>query len=53
MDQFYHMWDIISVLVITGLMIGIVCAVLIGAIRIGWQLAPWIIVGAFVVWFLS
>jgi hypothetical protein len=35
------------------LMIGIVCAVLIGAIRIGWQLAPWIIVGAFVVWFLS
>jgi hypothetical protein len=47
------MWDIISVLVIAGLMIGIVCAVLIGAIRIGWQLAPWIIVGAFVVWFLS
>jgi hypothetical protein len=53
MDQIYHMWDIISVLVIAGLMIGIVCAVLIGAIRIGWQLAPWIIVGAFVVWFLT
>ena len=53
MDQIYHMWDIISVLVIAGLMIGIVCAVIFGAIRIGWQLAPWIIVGAFVVWFLS
>ena len=53
MDQLYYMWDIISVLVISGLMIGIVCAVIFGAIRIGWQLAPWIVVGAFVVWLLS
>jgi|TARA_R110000796_G_scaffold103080_1_gene212186 hypothetical protein len=53
MDQLYYMWDIISVLVIAGLMIGIVCAVIFGAIRIGWQLAPWIVVGAFVVWLLS
>jgi hypothetical protein len=48
MDQLHHMF-----LVIAGLMIGIVAAIFMGAIRIGWQLAPWIIVGALVVWFLS
>ena len=53
MDQIYHMWDIISVLVITGLMLGIIGAVVIGAVRIGWQMAPWIVVGAFVVWLLA
>jgi len=50
MDQLTHMWDIISVLVVSGLMIGIVAAVIFGAIRIGWQLAPWIVVGAFLIW---
>lgn len=29
--QFFQMWDTVSVLVITGLMIGIVCAVVIGS----------------------
>lgn len=53
MDTLYNMWDIMSVLIVAGLMLGIVAAVTFGAIRIGWQLAPWIVVGAFVVWFLS
>ena len=53
MEQLTNMWDIMSVLIVAGLMLGIVGAVLFGAIRIGWQLAPWIVVGAFVVWFLS
>ena len=50
MDQLTHMWDIISVLVVSGLMIGIIAAVVIGAVRIGWQLAPWIVFFAFLVW---
>ena len=53
MDQLTHMWDIMSMLIVLGLMLGIVGAVTFGAIRIGWQLAPWIVTGAFVVWLLS
>ena len=53
MEQLTNMWDVISVLVVFGLMIGISAAVIIGAVRIGWQLAPWIVVGAFLVWWLS
>ena len=53
METLYNMWDVISVLIISGLMLGIIGAVVIGAVRIGWQMAPWIVVGAFVVWFLS
>ena len=53
MDTLYNMWDVISVLIVLGLMIGIVGAVFVGALRIGWQLAPWIVIGAFVVWFMS
>jgi len=47
------MWDVISLLAIIGLMMGIVFAVLVGAIRIGWQLAPWIVAGAFIIWLLG
>ena len=53
MDQLANMWDIISVLIVAGLMLGIIGAVTFGAIRIGWQLAPWIVTGAFIVWFMS
>jgi Mg/Co/Ni transporter MgtE len=48
--QLANMWDIISVLLVTGLLIGIVAAVVIGAVRIGWQLAPWLVGFAFLVW---
>ena len=50
MDQLTHMWDIISILVVAGLMLGIVAAVTVGAIRIGWSLAPWIVIFAALVW---
>ena len=53
MYTLYNMWDVMSMLIVLGLMIGIVGAVTIGAIRIGWALAPWIVFGAFIVWFLS
>ena len=53
MDQLTNMWDIMSVLIIAGLMLGIVGAVFIGAVRIGWKLAPLIVIGAFIVWFLA
>ena len=53
METLFGMWDVMSVLIVLGLMIGIVLAVTIGAIRIGWNLAPWIVIGAFIVWFLS
>ena len=50
MDHLYNIWDIISLLAVVGLMIGIVFAVLIASIRIGWRLAPWIVAGAFIIW---
>ena len=53
METLFGMWDVMSVLIVLGLMIGIVLAVTIGAIRIGWNLAPWIAIGASIVWFLS
>jgi len=53
MEQLLQMWDIISVLVVAGLLIGIVAAVTIGAIRIGWTLAPWLVGAAFIIWFFA
>ena len=51
--DFYAAWDILSVLIVSGLLIGVVLAVIAGAIRIGWQLAPWIFVGALLLWFFQ
>jgi len=51
MDQLTTMWDIISVLLVLGLLLGIVGAVFVGALRIGWQLAPYLVGAAFIVWF--
>ena len=51
MDQLTAMWDIISVILVVGLLLGIVGAVFIGALRIGWQLAPYLVGVAFIVWF--
>jgi hypothetical protein len=51
MDQLVNMWDIVSVLLVVGLLLGIVGAVFIGAVRIGWQLAPYLVGVAFIVWF--
>jgi len=46
-------WDVLSVLIVSGFMIGIVLAVVAGAIKIGWQLAPYIFVGALILWFFG
>lgn len=40
-------------LVILGVTIGIVLAVIMGAVRIGWQFAPWIFIGALLMWFFG
>ena len=46
-------WDAISVLIVTGFTIGIVLAVVAGAIKLGWQLAPYIFIGAALLWFFG
>ena len=46
-------WLALEPLIMLGFTIGIVIAVLVGAARIGWQLAPWIFVGAFLVWYFG
>ena len=46
-------WDVLVPLIVLGFTIGVVFAVLVGAIKIGWQYAPWIFAGALLVWFLS
>jgi len=48
--DFAMAWDALTVLLVTGFTIGIVIAVVVGAIRIGWQLAPWIFGAAFLIW---
>ena len=46
-------WDALSVLLVMGFTIAVVVAVVVGAVRIGWQLAPWILGFAAIVWFLN
>jgi len=49
----YAAWDVLSVLIVMGFTIGVVVAIIVGAIRIGWQLAPWLFVGALLIWFFG
>lgn len=49
----YAAWDVLSVLIVMGFTIGVVLAIVVGAIRIGWQLAPWLFVGALLIWFFG
>jgi len=49
----YAAWDVLSVLIVMGFTIGVVVAIVVGAIRIGWQLAPWLFVGALLIWFFG
>jgi len=46
-------WELLQPLILLGFTIGVVAAVVIGAIRIGWQLAPWIFLGAALLWFFG
>jgi len=43
-------WDVLQPLLVFGFTFGVVLAVVAGAIKLGWQLAPWIFVGAALVW---
>jgi hypothetical protein len=47
------MLEILFDLVVAGFLIGVVLAVVAGAIKIGWQLAPYIFIGAALVWFFG
>ena len=49
----YTMWDIIQPLIINGFLIGIWMMVVVSCIRLSWILAPYIFVGAFIVWLLQ
>lgn len=46
-------WDVLNPLIILGFTIGVVLAVVFGAIKIGWQFAPWIFIGAMLIWFFT
>ena len=50
MTDLSEVWEVISILLVTGLMLGVVSAVVAGSIRIGWNLAPWIVICALLVW---
>tara|TARA_B100002019_G_scaffold293133_1_gene318927 strand:- start:2461 stop:2625 length:165 start_codon:yes stop_codon:yes gene_type:complete len=53
MNDIQIMWDMIVPLVITGITIGIVFSIIAGSIKIGWKFAPYLVVFAFIVWWLS
>ena len=46
-------WDVIQPLIILGFTIGVVLAIVVGAAKIGWKLAPWIFIGAGLLWFFG
>jgi hypothetical protein len=46
-------WEALQPLIVAGFTIGVVLAVVVGAIRVGWKLAPWILLAAFLVWFFG
>lgn len=46
-------WDTFQILAIIGISIGVVLAIISSSIKIGLQLAPWIFIGALIVWFLG
>lgn len=46
-------WDALYPLIVLGFSIGITFAILAGSIRIGWKLAPYIFIGAALIWFFG
>jgi hypothetical protein len=43
-------WYALQPLLVAGFTIGVVLAVVFGAIRLGWKFAPYIVLFAFLVW---
>ena len=52
-DLVYDMWDLLQYLIILGFVIGVTVMVITSAIRLGWMIAPYIFVGAFIIWLMS
>lgn len=46
-------WEALWPLITMGFTIGVVLAVIFGAIKIGWNFAPYIFIGALLVWFFG
>ena len=46
-------WEVLKPLIIGGVSAGVFLAVVFGAIKIGWKYAPWIVVGALLIWFFG
>lgn len=46
-------WDFLVPLIVMGLTIGVTLSVIFGFVKIGWKFAPYIVAGAFLVWFFS
>jgi len=46
-------WMIILGLIIIGVSIGITVAVVVSFLRLGWKLAPYIAIGAALIWFFG
>lgn len=46
-------WDALQPLIVLGFTIGVVLAVIGGAIRMGWKFAPYIVLFALLVWFFG
>jgi hypothetical protein len=49
----YSQWDVLMSLIILGFTIGVVVLVMTSAVRLGWMLAPYIFIGAFIIWFIG
>ena len=45
--------EVLKPLIIGGVSAGVFLAVVFGAIKIGWKYAPWIVVGALLIWFFG
>jgi len=46
----YNAWQVAEPLILGGFTVGIVLAIIFGAIKIGWRFAPYIFIGAMLVW---
>tara|TARA_Y100000592_G_scaffold94554_1_gene159520 strand:- start:563 stop:727 length:165 start_codon:yes stop_codon:yes gene_type:complete len=53
MSELQIMWDMIVPLIIAGISIGIVLSIVAGSIKIGWKLAPYLIVISLIIWYIQ
>lgn len=51
--DFESAWSILVMLAMVGFTAAVVVAVIAGAVRVGWTMAPWILIGAFIIWLIN